>query len=78
MILTCSLTRGPPGEEPAVGEAETAGGYALAGKSLAEVERDLIEATLAEPGGNRQQRDWDRLCPLASPPRPPLLRSRQG
>ena len=36
-------------EEPA--EA----GYQLAGKSLAEVEKDLIAATLAEQGGNRQK-----------------------
>jgi len=31
------------------------GGYDLAGRSLAEVERDLIEANLALTGGNREQ-----------------------
>jgi len=52
---------GPPGEAPAASPSAPAGpgapepGYRLEGKSLEEVERDLIAATLAAVDGNRQK-----------------------
>jgi two-component system response regulator HydG len=44
---------GPRPQAPAVTEAEA--GYQLLGKSLAQVERDLIELTLKSLAGNRQK-----------------------
>ena len=44
---------GPPGDTPVLEVVDM--GYQLVGKSLSEVERDLIAETLDALGGNRQK-----------------------